>query len=64
MAYTITESKPVGSGKNLCNIFIEGIAALTEIPKTISDNFAIGSVAYTPSLEIYFLTSNGWELSG
>ena len=61
--YQITESKRLTPNKNLCTIFIEDEAALSEIPEAISNDFAVGSVAYTKSFDIYFYTSNGWELS-
>ena len=64
MAYQITESKPVAAGRNLCTIFIEDVSDLGDIPRAISDDMAIGSVAYTKDFDIYFLTGSGWELSG
>ena len=62
--FQVTESKPVASGKNYCTIFIEDEAALGEIPQAINETMALGSVAYTKEFDIYFLTTQGWELSG
>jgi len=61
--YQVIKSEPVSTGRNLCTVFIEDFAALGEIPGPISKAFAIGSAAYTTSLDIYFLTTEGWELS-
>jgi len=62
--YQVVESKPVSPSKNLCEVFIEDAATLDEIPEQISSALAVGSVAYTKIFDIYFFTTNGWELSG
>ena len=60
MEYQITESKQVSHGKKLCQIYIDSLDALRNIPKAISDSFSVGSIAYTPVYDIYTLTSKGW----
>ena len=58
--YQITESKTIGVDRNLCTIFIENLSDLEDIPSQIKGTMSIGSVAYTPTFDIYTLTTSGW----
>ena len=60
MAYQITESKRVATGKNLCSIYIDDLSDLSNIPEVISNSLAVGSAAYTAAFDIYTLSGIGW----
>ena len=60
MAYQITKSKRVSPDKRLCQIYIDSADELGSIPEAITNSFSVGSVAYTPTFDVYTLTGKGW----
>ena len=60
--YQVIETKSVKIGKKLRTIFLEDESALAEVPQTLKDSMAIGSIAYTMApWEFYHWTNEGWK---
>ena len=61
--HQVVNTKQATAGSQYVEYFIESIDDLANLPQEPSNVCCIGSVAYTPQLDIFFMTSSGWEAS-
>jgi len=58
--YQLTKSEQITAGQRKAEYCIDSVSDLADLEQRPTSNVCMGSVAYTPSFDIFTLTANGW----